>query len=81
MRKKSNNGSRKRDVDMDVPPFTRAEMRRGMIGKYARGVPHRYVTLDRDVAKLFRDSKTVNQTLRLVARIKSLGSTKRKKSA
>ena len=67
MKKKSDNDSRD-DADLDIPPVTREEMRRGVMGKYARegGGAHRFVELEPDVAKVFRDSDSVNEVLRAI---------------
>jgi len=79
MRKKSSSGLGKADVDLEIPPMTRAEMRRGVMGKYAKQ-NYRFIALDHDVAQLFPTSEVVNKALRLVAQLKQIG-TRRKKSA
>ena len=83
MRKKSDNGSRKNKADLEVPPITRAEMRRGVMGKYAReaGTANRFVELDQDVARGFRDGRAVNDTLRLVMKLREVAGAGRRKSA
>jgi hypothetical protein len=83
MKKKSDNGSRTNDADLEIPSMTRAEMRRGVIGKYApAGSAHRFVGLDSDVAKEFRTAEEVNEALRLVQKMRQIGKTaKRRKSA
>lgn len=80
MQKKSNGGS-KRD-DFDSAPVTRTELRRGVIGKYARDAVNlnRFVELDSDIAREFPTSTAVNEALRLVMQLKQIGKV-RKKSA
>jgi hypothetical protein len=57
------------------PRMTREQMRRGVMGKYARASrndrrPITAVALEEDVAAVFKDSKSVNDVLRAI--IKSL---------
>ena len=79
MKKKSAGGSMK--DDQSIPRMTRADMRRGTMGKYANGVPHRFVELDRDVASRFRDDRAVNEALRLVIKLRESVSEKRRRTA
>jgi hypothetical protein len=86
MRKKSANGSRRTDADLNVPPVTRSELRRGVMGKYAtqgNGAASRFIELDRDVAREFRDGRSVNEALRMVLKLRTIGvgTGKRKKTA
>ncbi len=84
MKKKSNNDSRMNSADLEIPPMTRAEMRRGVLGKYATTTSsvHRVVGLDPDVAKYFPSAKAVNEGLRKLCEIQKLmQSVKRRKTA
>jgi hypothetical protein len=84
--KKNFNGGSKKD-ELDIAPYTREQLRRGVMGKYSR--PSRNgrglvteVALEEDVAAVFKDSKSVNDVLRAI--IKSLppeNVRKRRKSA
>jgi hypothetical protein len=82
MKKKSNNVSRKNNDELDIPLMSRAEMRRGVMGKYAHStdIAHRFVELDGDVAQIFKSSKSVNTVLRGIIQGLS-ASQKQKKSA
>ncbi|MGD0770876.1 MAG: hypothetical protein ABSB42_22055 [Tepidisphaeraceae bacterium] len=62
--------------------MTRAEMRKGIMGKYAVGRAGHFVGLDADVAKEFRMAKEINEALRLAQKMRQIGkSSKRRKSA
>jgi hypothetical protein len=86
MKKKSNDGSNGSD-GLVVTPFTREQMRRGVMGKYYRHTVadshrRRTITLASDVAKLFRTDAEVNEALRLVQRMREIGKTNtRRKTA
>ncbi|HEX4053291.1 MAG TPA: hypothetical protein VHX86_03410 [Tepidisphaeraceae bacterium] len=83
MKKKSESASAAvGDADQEIPRMTRAEMRKGMMGKYAVGHSRCFVGLDRDVAKEFRTAKEINEALRLAQKMRQIGKTsKRRKSA
>ncbi|MGH7180340.1 MAG: hypothetical protein ACREJC_23375 [Tepidisphaeraceae bacterium] len=53
------------------------------MGKYARttGSGSRFVELDQDIARRFQDTREVNETLRIVLKLRELGHGKRRKSA
>jgi len=55
---------------MDAPSFSRAELRRGVMGKYAGPdrAGFRFVELDADVARVFKSSESVNVVLRSIIR-------------
>ena len=72
MKKKSDNGSRSHEDDMDIHPMTRAEMRRGTMGKYAAVAERRTVLLDSDVAREFPDEGAVNSALRNFLRLREM---------
>ena len=78
MRKKSNGRTSK--VDFESAFITRSDLRRGVIGKYAReaGNPNCFVKLDADIAREFPSSDVVNKALRLVVQLKQVGKVKRK---
>jgi len=81
--KKKSNGSSKKD-DLDIAPFTSEQMRGGVMGKYYRQAMggRRTVTLESDVAKVFRDEVQVNEALRLVQKMREIGKvSKQRKSA
>ncbi len=61
------NSSTGKDTELDVPTITRDQMRRGVLGKYASNSSAQLlIALDADVAKVFRDSRGVNQVLRAI---------------
>jgi hypothetical protein len=82
MSRKLGNASKTADNDLDSTPMTRAEMRRGVMGRYARtpGSALRFVELDRDVAGSFHDSETVNEALRMMLKHRDFSTGKRRKS-
>lgn len=68
MKKNSNSGSKKND-DLEIAPFTAEQMRRGVMGKYYRQVAERsrrVIGLDPDVARVFKNSESVNKVLRAI---------------
>lgn len=77
MKKNSNGDSKSKFDDLDVPAFTRAEMRRGVMGKYAGHM----IGLDPDVARVFKDSESVNKVLRAIIATLPVQAMRRRKSA
>ncbi|MGD0389874.1 MAG: hypothetical protein ABSC42_13070 [Tepidisphaeraceae bacterium] len=56
-------------------------MCKGILGKRAVGRPNRVVGLDPDVARVFRDSESVNKVLRALIEFVPIQEKKRRKSA
>jgi hypothetical protein len=83
MKKKSESASAAAgEADLEIPRMTRAEMRKGIMGKYAAGRARHFVGLDPDVAREFRTAKEINDALRLAQKMRQIGKTsKRRKSA
>jgi len=83
MKKKSESASAAvGDADLEISRMTRAEMRKGVMGKYAVGRSSCFVGLDPDVAREFRTAKEINEALRLAQKMRQIGKTnKRRKSA
>jgi hypothetical protein len=82
MKKKSESASiAVGNADMEIPRMTRAEMCKGVMGKYAGGGAGRFVGLDADVARVFRDSESVNKALRAIIGVIPIREKKRRKSA
>jgi hypothetical protein len=82
MKKKSESASIEAgDADLEIPRMTRVEMRKGVMGKYAAGGASRFVGLDADVARVFRDSESVNRALRAIIGMIPIREKKRRKSA
>ncbi len=81
--KKKSNGDLKKDEALAAAPFTREQLRRGVMGKYFRqaSTGRRTITLASDVAKVFRNDSEVNEALRLVQKMRELGRTGQRKSA
>lgn len=69
---------KKQDEEMLEEYDFRGAVRGKYAGRFAKGI--KVVVLDPDVAKIFRDSKTVNETLRACATIIKSG-TKRRRTA
>jgi hypothetical protein len=82
MKKKSENASAAvGDADLEIPRMTRAEMRKGIMGKYPVGRASRFVGLDPDVARVFRNSESVNKVLRAIIEMVPVREKRRRKSA
>jgi hypothetical protein len=82
MKKKSERDSAAAsDPDLEILRLTRAEMRKGIMGKYAVGRASRFVGLDPDVARVFRDSESVNKVLRAIIEMVPVREKRRGKSA
>ena len=82
MKKKSESASIEvGDAALEIPRMTRGEMRKGVMGKHAAGGTGRFVGLDSDVARVFRDSESVNKALRAIIGMIPNREKKRKKSA
>ena len=87
MKRKSNGSSAVNDDDLDIPATPPEFFKTAQMGRhykeYSRGTNTvRLVTLEQDVAAVFKDSKSVNGILRAI--IKSMPQTnagRRKKSA
>ena len=59
--KKNSNGGSKKDDGLDIGPFTREQMRRGVMGKYADS---EMVRIAPDLTRAFPTEAVVNQALR-----------------
>lgn len=70
MKKKSENASQNNEDDLEIPAMTRAEMRRGVMGKYADSGKGRTVLLDSDLAREFPNEGAVNNALRDFLRLR-----------
>ncbi len=72
MKKKSEPDTRPVDKELDVARFTRSEMSRGVVGKYAATDGGAVVSVDADVAKDFPTSLAVNTGLRALREIRRI---------
>jgi hypothetical protein len=70
-----------RDAELEISRMTRAEMRKGTLGKYAVGSRVRVVGLDPDVARVFRNSESVNKALRAIIQVIPMVERNSRKSA
>lgn len=73
MKKKSNGASAASD-ELDIPPMTREEMRRGVMGKYYREVMagSNLVRVAPDLSAAFPNEVAVNQALRELLQLRTL---------
>ena len=77
--KKKSNGDLKKGDELEIAPFTREQLRRGVMGKYYRH--RRVVALASDVAKVFPNDADVNEALRLVQRMREIGRANRQRKS
>jgi hypothetical protein len=84
MKSKSKEDSVANDDDLDIPPTPPDFFKNAVMGKYYHEYvrrhgrkPVRAVTLEEDVAAVFRDSESVNNVLRAI--ILSMSGTKKRK--
>ena len=87
MKKKSEENLSVKDDDLAIPPTPQGFFKKGVMGKYYREYirehgrkPVRAVTLEEDVAAVFKDSESVNNVLRAII-VSMPVVKKRKKSA
>lgn len=87
MKKKSGKGSTKVSDDLDVPPTPPVFFKKAVMGKYFKQYTQgrrfvRAVSLEQDVAAVFKDSNSVNKVLRAIIKSLPQGNLrKRRKSA
>ncbi len=89
MKQNSKIASKSTKDDLEVPPLTREQLKRGVMGKYRRELManSNFVRIESDLRNAFPNEQTVNHALRELLKIRetlvSLTSnkTKRRKSA